>query len=53
MEKQPMKKMSVNEMVDEINALRAAAGLDPKRYWGSRRGAIQHVLTMARRGEMA
>ncbi|UAW07624.1 hypothetical protein AIIMSPlu_062 [Pseudomonas phage AIIMS-Plu-RaNi] len=46
-----MKTQRLSDMIDALNALRAAAGLPPKKIYGTSKMAVQIMINRARRGE--
>lgn len=41
----------IQDMIDRLNALRAAAGLPPKKIHGTSKMAVQIMINKAERGE--
>lgn len=46
-----MKTQRLSDMIDALNALRAAAGLPPQKIYGTSKMAVQIMIDRARRGE--
>lgn len=46
-----MKTQRLSDMIDTLNALRAAAGLPPKKIYGTSKMAVQIMINRASLGE--